>query len=391
MTNLGTTRIVKPLTAFDSVLTTAKTPIFQPVNSIWNVSALRDIDTTTNSATITTANGEFVLNTGTTTASSADLRTNERGRYVAGQECQAGIGVRIDDTFTGTAYAKWGYYDDDDGFGYGVDSTGIYIFIRRNGTDTKTHQTDWNVDKLDGTGKSGFSLDNEDGNIYQMEFVWYGYGPIEFQVALSREGEKQEIISCHIFEQAGQTSVTNPNLPVTAEISNGDTTDDLTLYVTGRQFSVLGEYNPTRRFTSDYRLQLGSVGTTFLPTVSFRKKSTRANGTIRLGTIEVITDADILYQVRLNATLTGASYGTPTDTTATETFVESDTSATAVSNGELLYQGLIAAGGGSRSELGGITNLPISVPAAQPITLCVRRVSGSNATVDVVFQLIEEW
>lgn len=385
--------IDSPTTTFDSVLTVQKTPLFQPINSVWNTSTLRDVETTSGSAGITTSNGEFVLTTGTTASSSADLRTSERGRYVAGQECEAGIGIRLPDSpaFAGTAYAQWGYYDVNNGFGFGKDATGVYVFTRRATTDMKVYQSSWNGDVMDGTGDSGYTLDLADGNIFQMEFTWYGYGTIEFQIIVDNGGNNQEVVTVHRFSPDNETSIADPNQPVRAEINNGDQTTNYAIYATGRQFSVLGNYNPTRRIISQRRLSLGSVGTTYLPTVSFRKKSAYESGTVRVAGVSVITDADLLYQIRLNGSLTGASYTTPNDITAKETFLETDVSATAISGGESLYEDLVLSGVGASRGLGSLTELPVAIPTNLPVTLCVRRVGSGSSTVSVVFRMIEEW
>jgi len=394
MTTFKGVQIDSPTTGFQSVLVSQKTPIFQPINSILRTSELRDVQTTTGSATITTSDGEFVLSTGTTTGSEASLRTTERGRYVAGQQAEMGIGVRVTESdFTGTAEAIWGYYDDDNGLGFGVDATGIFTFIRRATVDTKTYQSNWNVDTLDGNGRSGVELDTSNGNTYQIDFTWYGYGPIEYDIVITDGNDKneQKVVAANRAASPSQASIPNPNLPVSATITNGDTTDDLTIYVTGRQFSIFGEYNPTTRFTSQYRLLQGSIGTTFLPTVSFRAKTGDEIITSRVGGLDIIADADLLYQVRLNGTLTGASWQTPTDYTANETSLESDNSATAVSGGDVLFQGLFADAQGSGQGSVSLSSLPIAIPVNEPVTVCVRRISGSNATASTVFRMIEEW
>ena len=141
----------------------------------WGLSNLRDSTTLGSGSTIAESSGEFKLSTGTNTAGSALLETKERGQYQAGTMGEAGIAIRIPTDPAGDAFAEWGYWDQTNGFGFGVDFTGIYVFYETGGTQTKTYQTDWNTDVLDGTGSSGLTLDLADGNIFEIAFVWYGH------------------------------------------------------------------------------------------------------------------------------------------------------------------------------------------------------------------------
>ena len=68
-------------------------------------------------------------------------------------------------------------------FGQNV-TNGIFVGIRRAGTDIIIPQSSWNVDPLNGTGPSGETLNLAKGNIFQIVFTWYGYGVIEFNVVL---------------------------------------------------------------------------------------------------------------------------------------------------------------------------------------------------------------
>lgn len=395
MSKFGTTKIEKPLDLFGNVSTVSRETIIE-LKSIYGKSALRDVESTTGSATITGAVGddEFTLSTGTTTGSDARFDSAERGRYVPGTEGEVGIGIRLPATaYTGTAKAEWGYFDDNNGFGFGVDATGTYVFILRGGSYSKTYQSSWNQDVMDGTGESGETLDLQEGNIFQVDYAWYGYGNIEFNIVVSDATDKQEKITVHKFSPSQQTSILNPNLPIAALVDNGDTTTDYVVYVAGRQYSIFTPYRPNNRINSQYVLQKGSINTTFLPVVSFRKKTAYKSVAVKLEGIDIITDADILYQVKLNPSLTSPSYGTPTDTTAAETACEVDTSASAISGGELLYQGLIDASGAGASSSGSSSTdlLRFAIPEEQPVSVAVRRITGTGATVSCVLRWREEW
>ena len=59
------------------------------------------------------------------------------------------------------------------------------------------YQDDWNGDKLNGSGESGFTLDITKRTLLWSSFLWQGVGPVEFGFQLGREW-----ITCHTFENA---------------------------------------------------------------------------------------------------------------------------------------------------------------------------------------------
>jgi len=375
--------------AFNELKVVERTPVIE-LKSVYGVSALRDITTLTGSAQITNTAGEYRLALTADAADSATLDSAERGRYQAGYSANAGIGIRIPVAPVGTQDAKWGYFDNSNGFGYGVDAAGLYVFTRRATNDTKVYQSSWNTDKLDGTGSSGYDIDLSSGSIFQIEFTWYGYGVIEFSVVTTSIRGQVPVVVHRSFPTA-QTSVADPNLPVRAYADNGSTATAFDLYVAGRQFSMRGKFDPNRRSTGQYRLSLGSVGATFLPTVSLRRKAAFVTVAAKLSGFDILTTEDLVLQIRQNASLTGASYATPSDHAATETAMEADISATAVSGGQVLWEGLVdAAGAGAAASGSASREFDLEIPSTQPVTLCVRTVSGTG-TVSAVLRVREEW
>jgi hypothetical protein len=369
---------------FDEMRTTERTPIIE-LNASYGLSALRDKQTVAGTGAITSSGGEHNLSTGTTTASTAQLDSTERGRYYPGTSGECGIGIRAPGTYTGTAKAEWGYDDGTDGFGWGIDATGTYIYYTRNTSQTKVYQSSWGVDVMDGTGPSGYTLSMADGHIFHIDFSWYGYGIIEWYIVLTDSAGRQKDFPVHRYTPTTTNSIQNPNLPIYTYVSNGNTTTDYDLYVGGRQFSIMGRYIPSIRRTHERRLALGSVGTTFLPLVSFRRKSTHLQYPAKFHQV------DLLVTVRVNGALTGASWGTPTNTTAAETCMEADVSATAISGGELIEAGLVSSASGAQKS-GGFSNsaYELDIPNSDEITVCVRAITGT-ITVDCVMGIEEEW
>ena len=79
-------------------------------------------------------------------------------------------------------------------------------------TDNWIYQSDWNVDKLDGTGASGMTLDPTKLNVYQIRYKWLGSGCIGFYIESNITGE---FVLVHIIQRANQfqeVSIQNPSL-----------------------------------------------------------------------------------------------------------------------------------------------------------------------------------
>ena len=116
-------------------------------------------------------------------------------------------------------------------------------------------------------------LDLSKGNIFQIVFTWYGYGVIEFRVVIPNPTTlAQEVITVNRFSPTGQTSFVDPNLPLRAQIDNNGTATAYNLFVGGRQYSIIGKYNPEFRITSERR-RISNVTSTLTPVISFARKA----------------------------------------------------------------------------------------------------------------------
>lgn len=382
--------------ALNELAVATPTPLIS-LKSNYGLSIYRDIQTVTNSGSISNDGTEFLVSTGTTASSTALLESAEKGRYQAGSIAIPGIGVRPGASPTGEQLWKAGYFDDTDGFGFGEDTDGPFLFTRASGSDTLVRQSSWNVDTLDGSGDasnpSGLTLDMSDGVVIRTPFLWYGYGEIRFDIVLrDPASNRSRRITVHRQNQTGIT-IDNPNLPVSAYVENGATASDLTLYIGGRQFFLDGQYNPSRRITCQSRLEVSGIGTSYVPLVTFRRKSTSNFGSVslRIEGYDAFADGSAVVGVIVAGTLTGASYGAPTNISASETALEADISATAISGGELAFESLIAAAGRGNAVGSGTVDFSLDIPPGiEPITLAIRAVSGTvegNATL----RLREEW
>jgi hypothetical protein len=246
---------------------------------------------------------------------------------------------------TANVITRIGAYDDDHGGFFeqnGVTGT-LRVVFRTNAVDTGIDQANWNIDKLDGTGFSGVTLNMAMG----QEFV------IDVGAARIRFGFIVNGVTyyCHAI------SVSNlvPNIvnsqsivPVRFEILNagasagGATWQSNLVVLTDSGF----QDNPT---SFAFSVNTGTtlkplVASTPTPILSIRPKLLLNGHTnrsyITLTDFGVFSQGQIIqYQLIWGGTLTGASFNSASNTSA----VEYDLSATSVTGGHVVDSGFVAA------------------------------------------------
>ena len=116
-----------------------------------------------------------------------------------------------------------GYYGADNGIYLQLDG-GVISFVERslvNGspsTETITPKSDWNIDKMDGNGPSGFTLDITKAQILWMDVEWLGVGTVRCGFVIDGK-----FVHCHSFHHANRidsTYITTASLPLRCEITN---------------------------------------------------------------------------------------------------------------------------------------------------------------------------
>ncbi|WP_223701152.1 hypothetical protein [Sutcliffiella deserti] len=385
---------------FNELMVANRTPVIE-LSSTYGISDLRDAIETTGTGTVTNDTVEYLISTGIGAGAEAILDSAQRGRYQPGYAVEAGLGARVMTPPTGEQVGRWGLFDDENGAYFGVDSSGTFLAYRRDGVDTVVPQASWNIDSLDGTGPSGITLDLANGNIFQIVFSWYGYGVIEWQVVVQNPVDlSQEVVTVNRVKPSGQTSFTDPNLPLRGQVENGATTGtNFTLYLAGRQYSIIGNYNPVFRVTSERRSFTAT--TTLAPVISFQRKaifpagSGRPNSVnVTLEGLDLLSGSDIYYQVILGSTINGAFVNFPTATTN----IPNDETALLVNNnstsfttlGQVVFQGLAAGNQGNTRSLTTGSLLDLILADDQIITLAVATFSGTSA-IQAAFRVSEEW
>ena len=87
--------------------------------------------------------------------------------------------------------------------------------------DTKVPQTQWNLDKADGFGKSGYVLDLSKIQMCYMDYSWYGAGKIRFGFK-DAHGHVKYFHEFKHNNKLTESYFRSGNLPARYEIENGD-------------------------------------------------------------------------------------------------------------------------------------------------------------------------
>ena len=388
-------------TPFDELKTASRFSQIELKSAVDQVSNLRNFIETTDANVSVSSSGEYRVSTDAVLDASVNFESGERGRYIPGYQAEMGMGIRVPtQAWAGTQFAEWGYIDDQDGIGFGIDSGGVYVFVDRQGTrETKVYQSSWNVDTMDGSSDennpTGYDLDITEGYIYQIEFVWYGYGAIQFFInfkdANDRKGSVQNLV--HTVLPSGNTSIAQPNLPLRVRIRNGDQSTSREVFVGGRQFSVYGD--PVQRFrvNGQSRQNTSTSNADWIPLISYRRKSGRGNNqSVSVASVNILADGNLYYTFVLSGTLTGASFGNFTDVGPTETVLETDISATAITGGTFFGGQYISTGNNQSTSVSVLDNLDFDFVNGEIVTLVARRIGNQNVTIDAcTFNAREQW
>jgi hypothetical protein len=392
-------------TPYGEAMTAELTNIIS-LQSVFGTSTQRDIETTTNTGAIGLDTGYIELTTGTTTGSDARLETVDRGQYQPGKGAESGMGVRLVTVpDSGTEAASWGLGDGDNGIFWryhDADSDGDFelcVIYERAETEDETCEGSFNKQ-----GLGSFDV-TTGGAIYIVRFNWYGFGGADFLLLQPGDsgvtGLVPRLVHRHV-PAAGQ-ALEDPNLPIFAEVDNGNGTTNVELEVGGRRYDIQGKFRPPLRKTHARRTGV-SVGTSYTPIICVRKedpfpesgRQNSVNAFFASFTPTVETeDITVVYAKVELADLTDANFVDPPDYDDGNTALEYDISSTAVSDFIILQGGFtFEAGGGGffadPAKLGEDKTERVDIIRNTP-TCALAKTDANTATVDATLRVTEEW
>lgn len=234
---------------------------------------------------------------------------------------------------------RYGYFNSNNGFFLEQDGTTINLVKRSyvTGTvvETRVPQSQWNMDKLDGTGPSLLTLDLSKAQILFTDIEWLGVGSVRQGFVINGK-----FVHVHTWNHANiltSTYIQTACLPVRAEIENtGTTSSNSTLNIICSTVISEGGFEPkglpraiSIPITSPKDLPTAG---TFTPIISIRLKDSFIDAVVFLRSVEffgVTNNTSYRWKLTKGATLTGASW-VSADTTSP---VEYDITATAMTGG----------------------------------------------------------
>jgi len=373
----GRARMSQPYTLFDSQNRYQKNDDFS--------------EALTGSGTVTYVANESTVELNTTTASGDKVirQTKRSFSYQPGKslltlntfvmsEAQAELRMRV------------GYFNDQNGVFFERSGSTLYI-VRRTyvsglAVDTPVAQTDWNGDKLDGTGDSGFTVDVTKSQIFWQDFEWLGVGSVRCGFVINGQ-----VIICHTFQNANNlTSVymTTAILPVRYEVEN--------LGVLGSSAklkqicsSVISEGGYEKRVNLNVARMAAansSISTSFVPLVSIRLASGRSGAVVLPDGYSVLgsgTNAEFEIVLVKNPTLTGASF-----VASDSANVDYDVSATSYTGGIIIRNTYTSSGAQISGSVDSPENYNWDLQIGSTIagtsdiyTLAVRTLSGTHTAI----------
>jgi len=335
-------------------------------------------------------------------AGNAIRQTRQYFRYQSGKS-QFVLLTAVPHVGKTNSIKRWGYFDSQDGVFFQLSGTTLSIVKRssRSGAvvDSAIAQTAWNMDKLDGTGSSGTTMRTYNAQVFFIDIAWLGVSRVRCGII----GERGNAIVAHEFQNANINTgvyMRTANLPVRYEIvTSTGVADTLTAICSSVQSEAGDENENGLNQLAGYGVVPTTVSTTFTPLISIRPKIT-FNGKTNRALIKNIAvsltpaTATIEWRIVYDGVLTGASFVS----SGTNSTVNYDTSATAISGGEYLDGDFIVAGGsggGAYRTAGGGTileKLPLTLDIAgtipKTITLVARALAGT-ATVNAIIKWTE--
>ena len=346
----------------------------------------------TGSGTSTYVANESTVEMETTTASGDKVIAQTKRSFAY----QPGKSLLVLNTFVMSAAQeelrmRIGYFNDQNG-----------VFLQRTGStlsvvrrtyvtgaaiDTVVNQADWNGDKLDGTGDSGFTVDVTKTQIFWQDFEWLGGGSVRCGFVINGQA-----IICHTFKNANNlTSVymTTAILPIRYEIENlGAIASAAKLKRISSTVASEGGYERKVALNTSARMtaQNNSISTSFKPLVSIRLASGRTGAVVLPDGYSVLgsgTNGQFEIVMVRNPTLTGASW-----VASSSANVDYDISATSYTGGDIIRNGYTSSGSQVSGSVDSITdyNWDLQIGAtisgtSDVYTLAIRTLSGTHSAI----------
>lgn len=207
-------RVSEPYTIFDSKQIFDNAPLFYDD---------QEVSGSDTGSTYSQNRASTMLDVSASTAGKRVRQTFMRFNYQPGKGQRVLVTGVLQASGGGTGIKRgMGYYDDNNGI-FLQDNEGTIQVVKRSyvtgsAVDTEIDQPDWNLDKMDGTGASGITLDFTKAQIFFTDMEWLGVGRVRCGFVIDGI-----LYYCHQFVHANiinSVYMSTPNLPIRYEIEN---------------------------------------------------------------------------------------------------------------------------------------------------------------------------
>lgn len=349
MDAFGRMRVSNPYTLFDGAMRYKDDP------NKWD-------QQDTGTATSTFLSNESSILMSTTGAGSSIRQTKQVFSYQPGKSLLSMM-TFVMNTPTAGVTQRVGYFGAQNGVYFEVDGTSFNLVIRKytsgsvDSTSEKIPRASWNGDRLDGQGGqsniSGVTLDITKAQIFWTDIEWLGVGSVRCGFVVNGQ-----FIVTHIFHHANilnKVYMTTASLPLRYElISTGPAASMRSICST--VISEGGYINRSQSRAVGTALTGKNLSdTAYRPLVCLRLKAANIDAIVVPKSFDIygLQQAAFVYRVILNPTLTDANW-TSADTNST---VEYDISATALTGGTVVAQGIFV--GSNKGGAAQVTNTEV--------------------------------
>jgi len=340
----GRLRVSNPLTLFDSSHRYS-------VNGHW----INSIGTS-GTVTFNADQGLVDLKIGTVSGSKVYRETNRVFPYQPGKSLLT-ISTFVLSPAQTNLRQRVGYFSTGNGI-YFQQSGSTYSIVERSsvsGTVTENiiPQSSWNGDKLNGSGKSGYTLDPTESQIFWSDIEWLGVGTVRTGFVINGQ-----FILCHSFHHANilpSTYITTASLPKRYEIealdtltSSGNLKQICSTVISEGGYELRGDSNSVSMPISSPRVCTNSG--TFYPVAAMRLKSTTLDAVVIPNALSLIgegNNAIFHWKVIKGATVSGGTW----TSAGSSSPVEYNLSGVSLSGGTTLTAGYVSADTQSKNAL----------------------------------------
>ena len=336
----GKARVVEPFTLFDSNF------IYSDDSRNWN-------SNTANSGSAAFVNNQshVAMTVNGTLGSRVTRETKKVFKYQPGKSLLTMSSFEMAPIISYGANTglrqRIGYFDANNGTYLEANGNTLHMVIRSSVsgsiTENRVPQSQWNVDKLNGTGASGISVNVANSQIFWTDTEWLGVGSVRTGFVIDGQ-----FIICHIFNHANRNTgvyMQSATLPVRLEIENLTATGvSATMKHICNSVISEGGYSPSAatRAAATSLTGVNLSQTDYKPLVAIRLKSTHKNAVVvpTLVTCWGLQNFPFIYKLSMNETVANGSWVSA----GTESAVEYNVTATDITGGDTLMQGLFGGG-----------------------------------------------